>query len=551
MHWNWLILFFIFIGIYRANAQFNLNHFFPNHQGSDNPSFVRPGKYGEWELVLLQELKQLNIEQYVVLENVLQKKYADALTVFQQAFREFNQIPTIRLFEAFLLYKSGLRLSGVEKLLQEKELDRAHFYTLNIWRSLLQELTDVDWKAIEVTPHSEISRYFGGEIELRVLANQNLSEQRSEQLLPLTLKTVDGTYEQALVYWSLVLSYLRENKTEEAARVLVKLLANEKTLKAFDRDLVFLTAGRMLYQAKLHPVDVEYYAKVGKKSDLWPIAREEMAWSLLRHQKPHEAFAVADEIARPIFHGWVNPEVYLIYGLSALELCQYSAVQRSIVIFRDYIKKRKSQLDTLLGSEIKEESKGTLPEALSSLLKALQGEEQFFVTLKQVGSYINQLPWLFHRNRSVRDKAMALKAVHRELAGINQIGSDSVNRDVVQSLKKRWEERRAQIEHSLLKLYRLKLKEERSNLDLLVKKMALLEVELLNHLVGNKKLGSLSQVSHLSQVSKVSKGKHYESNMKNGAYRFRRLGDELWMDELGWSTAEVKGVTCLTETKGR
>jgi hypothetical protein len=124
--------------------------------------------------------------------------------------------------------------------------------------------------------------------------------------------------------WQLVLNLGIKGDSSKAAQVLAHLMKLPNN--PIDKDLMTLTAGRLLYQNGFLDASAKYYKTISKKSDYWFMAQEELAWSYMRKGEPQNALSITKSLTFPQFKGWVGLESHLLGAFSSLKVCDYPGV---------------------------------------------------------------------------------------------------------------------------------------------------------------------------------------------------------------------------------
>lgn len=281
-------------------------------------------------------LGSTNPEQNFFLRHMEDGQWMAALIQYGPAFNNtpFESSENGIALKAFLFFKAGMPVTGLEELFVIQDPKKIHFQIINEWRETAKE----DHKAwfvarLKWTPNwGEI---FGRVIEVRVLAS-DLSLQRSiDDLNALAMKAPVNSKERSLIDWHLALAYAMKDQADKAAKIMAALMKAPNN--PVPVDLMNLTAARMLYQNGYLDAASKYFEKVPKSSDYYFTAQEEKSWAFVRKGEPQNALAVTQTLVNANLAGQVGAESWLVRGLSQLKVCDYPAVLETLKTFpRDF-----------------------------------------------------------------------------------------------------------------------------------------------------------------------------------------------------------------------
>lgn len=264
-------------------------------------------------------------EQNIFFQFLVEKNYEKALFQWSSAFNGsvFQATPTGKALDAFLNYKNGLKLTGVESLLAIQEPDKIDNSVISLWKENLND-KDTVWGMAQVTWSPFWTQVFGVGAEMAVVLQKTYTTEEISALTELIKKTPVDSPERNILQWQLVLNLGIRDEAGKAAQVLAHLMKAKNN--PIDVDLMTLTAGRLLYQNGFLDAALKYYAKISKKSDYWFQAQEEMAWAYMRKGEPQNALAITKTLTYPHFKGWVGIESYLLNSFTSLKVCDYPGV---------------------------------------------------------------------------------------------------------------------------------------------------------------------------------------------------------------------------------
>ncbi|WP_415062883.1 tetratricopeptide repeat protein [Bdellovibrio sp.] len=264
-------------------------------------------------------------EQNIFFQFLVDKNYEKALFQWSAAFSgsTFQGTETGKALEAFLNYKNGLKLTGVESLLAISEPQKIDASVISLWKENLNDKDPV-WGMAQVTWNPYWTQVFGVGAEMAVVLQKSYVAEDLGALTELIKKTPVDSAERNILQWQLVLNLGIRGDSAKAAQVLAHLMKAKNN--PIDKDLMTITAGRLLYQNGFLDASLKYYEKISKKSDYWFQAQEEMAWAYMRKGEPQNAMAITKTLTYPHFKGWVGIESYLLSSFSSLKVCDYPGV---------------------------------------------------------------------------------------------------------------------------------------------------------------------------------------------------------------------------------
>lgn len=277
----------------------------------------------------IQKLKKAvnpaTAEQNIFFQFMTEKNYEKALFQWSAAFTgsSFQQTQSGKALEAFLKFKNGLKLTGVESLLAIANPEKIDNSVISLWKESLNDKDPV-WGMVQVTWNPYWTTVFGTPAEMAVILQKNYIQEDIAALTELLKRTPPESAERATLEWQLVLNLGIRGDAAKAAQVLAHLMKEKNN--PIDPDLMTLTAGRLLYQNGFLDASIQYYKKISKKSDYWFQAQEEMAWAYMRKGEPQNAMAITKTLTYKNFKGWVGMESYLLGAFTSLKVCDYPGV---------------------------------------------------------------------------------------------------------------------------------------------------------------------------------------------------------------------------------
>lgn len=155
----------------------------------------------------------------------------------------------------------------------------------------------------------------------------------------------------------------KKNRITKAISVIESLIQKS----SLNKNLLYLTLGRLQYQKNNLALAIDAYNKVEKESDYWVDALEEKAWAYTRNQDYNKALAELKSILNPVFINLASPESVMLAAFVDLKICNYKGVAEKIPLFKKLmlpkveglemlVKNPKSDLATQYISKMKEKS---------------------------------------------------------------------------------------------------------------------------------------------------------------------------------------------------
>lgn len=478
-------------------------------------------------------------EQNIFLINLQNQKYQDALVQMGAAFGQdasaMNQ--NLQAVRSYLLYKVGLRLSGIESLFAISEPNKVHFYILNRWKETLPAHNDPIWGVANITWAPTWTALLGTSFEARVRLAQVTARANLETLNELAPKVSEGSQERALINWYQALNLIGQDNNQEAAKLIAILLKLPQA--PVNADLMNMTAARMLYQAGLFEGAIGYYKKVPKTSDFWILAQEEMAWSFLRKGEPQNAVATGETLTLPAFRGWAGPEAYLVTAIAGLRICDYPKVVDTLAKFSDQFKKRVEILNALAKQ----------PDQSSDLDKVLKDLAQMEgpMTITQVGTKLHRVPAMVLRDRMLRELLKGEVTLAQEFTSAESLYARSLALTGLQAqfemMKKQIGLRKTAMRSQVLARVEALAKNEAYDIGQVLAKMHIIEAEVLTHVtLADRLLSDSNRAPGSVDIKKGSTG-----SQAKGAMKFSK-SSELWFDEIGNLKVDVKKACQATST---
>ncbi len=496
--------------------------------GDDKPTEALFQEKQALTVAIRKQLKKVTGEQNIFL-NFLDKNENDkALFQWWEAFSDtqFQSSPNGQALFSFLLFKNGLKINALEKLMSIKKVDQVMPELKNLFVQLAPKELE-SWKYIRKEWNPQWTPVFGLNTEIVVRSRATYDPKNTDLIFSILKKTKLNTPERAWMEWQMALGLALKGDVSKSAKVLSHLM-KDKTNK-ISKDLVAITAARLLYQQGYLQPAVKYYNKVSKSSEYWFVAQEEKAWAYMRKGEPQNSLAVTQTLMVPDFSAHVGPEVVFLRALGELKVCDYPGVIKTVKKFKSRFKPRAQQMMSLIDKPKNE--------ATTKLFSALEKDR---VKLLSLGSSAKSLPTYVSRDEVLfglvqtekylkQESSVADKLYVKSLAGGSaQIGFQAQ----LENFKKQIEARAFRAQTASLGRIKNLAQEELENINQILQKMHIVEAEL---------------VQQISQVNRVVSSKIDKVNIKKGstaikdkyALKFPYEG-EVWFDELDNYNVDVK-----------
>ena len=460
-----------------------------------------------------------------------QNKWDKALYQWYSAFTDtsFEDSSTGRALFAYLLIKNNLLVNGVEHLFfapQPRAIDKE--LTKQI-RSLLPVDSSV-WSQAHIRWQTAWTDLFGTDIEIKVLSYQIYDPGNQELIFRLLKKTKSNTRARAWIEWQMAVSLALNGDVAKSAKVLAHLLRDEQGVVS--KDLLTLTAARLLFEQGYLDASIKYYDKIPKNSEYWFVAQEEKAWTYIRKGEPQNTMAISKTLMLPEFAPQVGPEVVFLKSLAELKVCDYPQVVKSIREYKDRFKLRSQNL-------LEIEEKGLTPATRFLISNLKEGK----VKLLKLGGHASKLPRYVSRDEVLLSLVQRQKALAKEAKIAGEIYARSLPGGTAQvgfqagleEFKISTEKRSEMALNASISLIKKRAKEELQEIEKILRKMHIVEAEL------------IQQVSIADRVVSATNKSAREEDIKNGTIKVAGRYDlkfpfvgETWFDELSNYNVDIK-----------
>lgn len=468
-------------------------------------------------------------EQNIFFQHIENQDYERALFQWSSAFENthFAKSENGRALRAYLLFQTGLTVTGLEDLLQIEQVSKIDPFIIQLIRQAVPD-THPAWNALWVQKwNPRWTEVLGVNTEIRVRSRQLNGFEDGEAVRELISRSKAGTRERGLLGWQLILSLL-EKDTGKAAQALAVLMKEPNN--PISEDLMTMTAARLLFQNGYMDAAIKYYSKIPKKSDYWFEAQEEMGWAYLRKGQPQETLAVTKTLTQPYFAAMTGPEASFLRALAQLKVCDYVGVAQTLIRFRADFRDRTARL-------LEISKNADQPEVRDLFKKRLEGRIKF----AEMGPSMKSLPRWAPRDQLlgsliVFENALAQEAERagtlyaRSMSG----GSDRVGfQGDMEALKNKIQIRRKSADVQALKRVQDLAAAEVKETQEILSRLHIVEAEMLQQ-------GTMADRVAAAKSGKKSVLKGMKDEPK--AYQVRFPAEsEIWFDELSNFNVNLKG----------
>jgi hypothetical protein len=488
---------------------------------SEKTSTVSPLFY-----ILQTQIKNPTPDQSVFVRYIEADEWDKALLQFPVAFEgtPFQKSPNGRALWALAHFKAGLPVTGLELLFKnvEKPGD-VHAEIRTMWKNAAPAGHPA-WDLAAIKWRPAFAEIFSPEAAFKAEVRDLASIKDTKTLDALYAKLPTGSMERSRVGWQLVIAHSIKNEVEDAAKTLAQLMKTEPL--PVSRDLMELTAARLLFQRGHFSAAVKYYEKVGRDSEYWPDAQEEMAWSYVRRGEPNNSLAISKSLVVPAFAVQSGAEGFFVYSLSLLKMCDYPGVITSLGDFPKVFKPRVAQLERLAASS-------EIPEAkkLIDLLKKKR------ITRAELGKESQALPRMVARDDRLFDYAQAQKNLEIEAHNAEVIYSRSLALTGLQgyfdTLKKTADIRAHAAAAASNGRIQVLAKQEIGEIKEILRKLHIVEAEVIQQVSIAERIAQNTKGGPVNEQKGVT-GSKAQDTLKFPAEK------EVWFDEIGNYRVNVK-----------
>lgn len=466
-----------------------------------------------------------NSEQSIFLRYLENGEWDKAVLQFPNAFEgtAFQKSSNGRALMGYVQFQAGLPVTGIQTLFMASNPKEINTTLREEW----QKIAPVDhfaWDLAQVQWQPAWEVVFGEPMELRVKTVEALATTKNvDQLKKLSAQAPANSKEKAQIDWQLVIAYSLNDQADQAAKLLANLM--KSSYAPVSKDLMQITAARLLFQNGYFDASVKYYEKVAKNSDYWTEAQEEMGWAYIRKGEPNNAMAVSQSLVTNNLNYQVSPEAYFVRSLGQLKVCDYSGVTETLQVFPKRFKERTKTLEAMVGTPATPEVDKAI-----ALLKTKKIEVQDLGKMAQV------LPRRLAHDERLYQFAQAQKHLEDEAQVAEKLYAKSLALTGLQGsfekLKQNTMQRAQMAKTSAYSRVKELAKEEVTETKEILRKLHIVEAEV------------IQQVSLAEKIAKNAKG----NDEKKGVTGYKGTADamkfpaeeEVWFDELSNYRVDVK-----------
>ena len=445
-----------------------------------------------------------------------QGKWSKALHLWgnEIAKKGFAQTDNGKALLGLILFANGFEVMGVETLFSVSNPETLSSQLKAEWKKVAIGSAPV-WKLARVRWHPAWTQTFGVAAKVRATAQRMRQESDLKDIEQMITETVPDTAERAWLQWQMVTSLALKGEVSEAAKLLGPLLKYK--VNPVSKDLMTLTAARMLYKRNFLDVAAKYYTQIPKDSSYWFEAQEEMGWIYLRKGRSQDVIAQTNTFAYTDFGSLVGPESYYLRALGQLQICDYPNAVKTLMGFKHRFRQRAQQM-------LKVKNGG--PESLEALIRELAQPK---MSVKAAGQLVAKLPRKILRDEETRQLVQTYIAVEKENAAAHSKMKTAPWLGVM--LQGRMKSLKQEMNGRVQKL----ASRELSEIDDVLTKMQVVEVEIIQQVDSAAKKLAKSDAQPKSVTKKGKTG-----NAASDSLIFKHKASEIWFDELANYKVNVK-----------
>ena len=442
----------------------------------------------------------------------VQGKWQKALRLWgsKVAGQEFTHSDNGKALLGFILFVNGFEVLGIETLFSVENPTRVSSRLKAEWKKVVASSAPV-WKLAQLTWHPEWTETFGVSAKVRAIGQRLRSETDLQEIEAMVTATMPDTVERAWLQWQLVVSLALKGKVGEAAKLLSPLMKENK-INPVSKDLLTLTAARLLYKGGFLDVAAKYYGQVPKSSFYWFVAQEELAWIYLRKGRNQDVIAQTNTFAYTDFGSLVGPETYYLRALGQLQICDYPNVVKTQMEFKRRFRLRAKQM-------LQAQKKGA--HNVDFLIEQLANPD---LSIKTAGELVTKLPRKILRDEKARQLVQSLGALYGEQAKAKKFQNFPRDQWLLEKLKVKISGLQKELNGRVKALASRELEE----IDDVLTQMQVIDVEIIQQVD--------SAAKRLAKTgNKVPKGlfkKGQTGSVAKDALVFKHKPSEIWFDEL-------------------
>lgn len=497
-----------------------------------NPAPKAPKAYSALYYVLQSKVPKPHPDQSHFIQLVEAGEWDKALLQYPIAFEgtPFQKTADGRALFALAHFNAGMPITGLELLFRVEEPGKIHSEIRRLWKEAAVP-SHPAWDLAQITWKPGFAEVFSPEVEFRVVARDLSMMKDPKALLSLFSRLPTKSIERARAGWQMVIAYSLNNQVEEAAKVLAHVMKSEPA--PVSRDLMDLTAARLLYQRAMYAPAIKYYEKVPRSSEYWTDAQEEMAWSFIRKGEPQNAMAISKSLVNPAMVSQAGAEGFFVHSLSQLKVCDYPGVIASLTEFSKRFKERNAVLENV--------SKTSENKEAAKVIEMLKTKK---VARENLGREGQALPRLVSRDERLYHFAQAAKNFEAEAKAADLVYAKSLAMTGLQGYFDKLRKTTLDRAHTAQASAQMRVKElakiESSEIKEILRKLHIVEAEVIQQVaVADRVIDKTRQPAAEKAGSTGSKARDV---LKFPAE------DEVWFDEIGNYRVNVKKA-CHAEGK--
>jgi len=209
-------------------------------------------------------LGNVNSEQNIFLRYVENAEWEKAVLQFPGAFEgtAFQKSANGRALLGYMQFQAGLPVTGVQTLFMAANPKEINSTLREEWKKIAP-VDHFSWDLAQVEWQDFWEVVFGDAMELRVKTVEALATTKNlDQLKKLSAQAPANSKEKALIDWQLVIAYSLNDQADQAAKLLANLM--KMPYAPVSKDLMQITAGRLLFQNGYFDSSIKYLAKIAK-----------------------------------------------------------------------------------------------------------------------------------------------------------------------------------------------------------------------------------------------------------------------------------------------
>ncbi len=467
-------------------------------------------------------------EQNIFTQFFKDGNYKKALYQWPVAFEgsTFESTDNGRALYGVLLFKNGLEVLGLETIMTVSEPKSLDKDLVSMVREMAPETHD-SWTLVKSMWNPQWTEILGVATEIRVRSRNLFDPEKVVEIEDLIKKTSLSSWERAWVEWQLVLSLSLKGDIGKAAKVLAHLMKAENN--PIGKDLMTITASRLLYQNGYLDPSIRYYQQVSKSSDYWFEAQEEMGWAYIRKGQPQNTLALMKTIMIPEFSGFVGPESVFLNSLAQLKICDYPGVAQSLKTYRSRFRPKASKLMALIESADQK--------VVRSFIERMKEKR---VTLRELGGEATELPRFITRDEILAHQIRIQARLEKEAKLAGELYAQSLSGGTgqvgfqasIERFRKSVEKRATQAKNATLSRVQRLAKDELGEIQRILDKLHIVEAELIQQL-------SLAERVVAANTDKIDIKKGTTGSQSPDRLTFPFEG-EIWFDEVSNYKIDVK-----------